>query len=156
MSYLGFARYFAIVLVIAIMFGALALIGIGCYYIWTAATQIIGIEPPQGSASWAIGAKLAILKAIDSFVFSIVLIYISMGVYYLAVNFGESEPPRWLEIRSIGDMERNVLAVIVVLIAILFLQGLVEQAPDLDWKLILYPAGIVSIALALKLIPFGH
>lgn len=156
MSYFNFIRYVAIVLVVAVLIGALALIGIGCFYILSAVFQIISLESIEGSVSWAIGAKLSILKAIDSFVFSIVLIYISMGVYFLGVSTADKEPPRWLEIRSVADMERNVLAVIVVLVAILFLQGLVEQSPNLTWELLLYPAGIVAIALALKLIPFDH
>jgi len=156
LNYVNFVRYFAIVLVVAVLIGAFVLIGIGCYYIWMAVFQIISHEPIEGSVSWAIGAKLAILKAIDSFVFSIVLIYISMGVYFLGASSEDQDPPRWLEIRSVADMERNVLSVIVVLVAILFLQGLVEQSPDLSWQLLLYPAGIVAIALALKLIPFDH
>jgi hypothetical protein len=32
----------------------------------------------------------------------------------------------------------------------------VEHAGDLDWLLLIYPAAIIAIAIALKLIPFKH
>ena len=156
LTWLDHTRSIAIVLVIAILIGTLVLIGIGCYYIWAAVAELFGLGSSGSEVFWAIGAKLAILKAVDSFLFAIVLLYLGFGVYYLASGSEDDEGPSWLEVRSVADMKKTLLEVVVVLVAILFLQALVEQARDLNWLLLVYPAAIIALAIALKLIPFKH
>ena len=156
LTWLDHTRYIAFVLVVAILVGTLILIGIGCYYIWSAVAVLIGLGSSEAEVFWAIGAKLAILKAVDSFLFAIVLLYLGFGVYYLASDSDDKEEPSWLEVRSVADMKKTLLEVVVVLVAILFLQALVEQARDLNWLLLVYPAAIIALAIALKLIPFKH
>lgn len=150
------SRWVAIVLVIAILFGALVLIGLGCNYTWEAIAKLIGLEAKQSAGPWAVSVKLAVLKAVDSFLFAIVLLYLAFGTYYLAFDPQGKEELPLLEIRSVADMKKTLLEVIAVLVAILFLQALVEHAGDLDWLLLIYPAAIIAIAIALKLIPFKH
>ena len=156
LTWLDRTRYIAAVLVIAIVIGALILIGIGCYYTWSAVAKMIGLGAKEGAVSWTIGAKLAILKAVDSFLFAIVLLYLGFGTYYLAFDTQNKEETSWLEVKSVAEMKKTLLEVIVVLVAILFLQALVEQAGDLNWLLLVYPAAIIALAIALKLIPFKH
>ena len=157
-AWLDRTRYIAVILVVAIVIGAFVLIGIGCYYTWEAITKLVGLSTGDSAVSWTIGAKLAILKAVDSFLFATVLLYLGFGMFFL--GFGSDsrngDLPNWLEIRSVAQMKKTLLEVIVVLLAILFLQALVEQAGDLDWLLLIYPAAIVALAIALKLIPFEH
>ena len=147
-------RYIAVIPVIAMLIGALVLIGIGCYYTWEAIAQLIGLEFKETAVSWTIGAKLAILKAVDSFLFAIVLLYLGYGTYCLAFNPQGQEETAGLQVNSVAEMKKTLLEVIVVLVAILFLQALVEQSGDLDWHLLIYPAAITALAIALKLIPF--
>ena len=156
LTWLDRARYIAVVLVIAILIGAMVLIGIGCYYTWEAIAKLIGLEVKEGVAFGMIGAKLAILKAVDSFLFAVVLFYLGFGIYYLAFNLQDSKEASWLEIKSVAEMKKTLLEVIVVLVAILFLQALIEQAGNLNWLLLIYPAAIIALAIALKLIPFKH
>ena len=150
-------RYIAIILVVASLIGAVVLIGIGCYYTWSALAKLIGIGASEAALSWTISAKLAILKAVDSFLFAIVLLYLGYGTYYLGFDpYDKEGTGDWLEVKSVAEMKKTLLEVIVVLIAILFLQALVEDAGDLDWLLLVYPAAIIALAIALKLIPFKH
>lgn len=158
LTWLDRTRYVAVILVLAILIGALILIGIGCYYTWEAFAKLIGLDVKEAAGPWTIGAKLAILKAVDSFLFATVLLYLAFGMYFLGFppESGKSDLPDWLEVKSVAQMKKTLLEVIVVLLAILFLQALIEQAGDLTWLLLIYPAAIIAIAISLKLIPFDH
>ena len=150
LTWLDRTRYIAVVLVIAIVIGAVVLIGSGCYYTWSAVAKLTGIGGGEATLAWTIDAKLAILKAVDSFLFAIVLLYLGFGTYYLAFDTQDKEETSWLEVKSVAEMKKTLLEVIVVLVAILFLQALVEKAGDLNWLLLVYPAAIIALAIALK------
>ena len=66
LTWLDRTRYVAVILVLAILIGALILIGIGCYYTWEAFAKLIGLGVKEAVGPWTISAKLAILKAVDA------------------------------------------------------------------------------------------
>lgn len=152
-------RFIGIPVVLALVVGSFVMIAIGVYHVYEAIVVLTGHGHAAEGVSATLASKIELLEAIDSFVFAMVMIYFAFGTYFLLVaSEGEDQHhalPEWLDVKSIGQLKKTLLEVIVVLLAILFLQQIVVPG-DLDWMLLVYPASIVAIAIALKLIPFSH
>lgn len=152
-------RFIGIPVVLAMVVGAIIMIVIGGYHVYEASLFVLGHGHAADGVAPSLAAKIELLEAIDSFVFAMVMIYFAFGAYFLIVGSDE-EPeqaklPAWLNVRSIGQLKKTLLEVIVVLLAILFLQNIVGPEA-LQWPMLIYPAAILAIGIALKLIPFDH
>ncbi len=154
------ARLISAIMVVAMMVGALLMIGIGAYYTWEAVALLLGRGHALAGASTTLSAKLALLEAIDSFLFALVLFYFGYGTYFLVVNpesvDAQHPLPAWLQVKNIGQMKKTLLEVIVVLLAVVFLQAGFADEAEPDWSILVYPISIVALAISLKLISFDH
>ena len=87
------------------------------------------------------------------------MLYLGCGTYFLVVNpesVSEQHPlPDWMQVKNIGQMKKTLLEVIIVLLAVVFLQEgfAVEEA---SWEILIFPISIVALAVSLKLVPFDH
>ncbi len=152
-------RFIGIPVVLALVVGTVIMIVIGVYHVYEAALLLTGAgHGPEGVAP-SLAAKIELLEAIDSFVFAIVMTYFAFGAYFLLVASDEdaasSKLPEWLRVTSIGQLKKTILEVIVVILALLCLQR-VAGAEALEWEILVYPAIIIGLAIALKFIPFNH
>lgn len=152
-------RFVSVAIVIALMLGAIMMIAIGGYHVYEAAITLAGHGHPAEGVSETLAAKIELLEAVDSFVFAMVMIYFSYGTYFLLVSSKAEDHigplPNWLHVKNIGQLKKTLLEVIVVLVAILFLQHIVVPG-ELAWALMVYPASVAALAVALWLIPFDH
>ena len=152
-------RFIGIPVVLALVVGSVIMIAIGVYHVYETIVILSGHGHAAEGVPETLASKIELLEAIDSFVFAMVMIYFAFGTYFLLVASEDEERsrslPGWLDVKSIGQLKKTLLEVIVVLVAILFLQKIVS-ATELDWPLLIFPASIVALAIALKLIPFEH
>lgn len=159
LKWLERARFIGVLIVIALMIGAVVMIGIGGYYTWEAIDSLFGGGHAPAHVSPELGAKLALLESVDNFLFALVMLYFAYGTYFLVVR---KEPPtaanlpEWLQVRNIGQMKKTLLEVIILVLAVMFLQVGLAQETELRWVILVFPISIVALALAVKLIPFDH
>jgi len=96
-----------------------------------------------------------VLGAVDSFLFGIVLVIfayaIAIGfVFALPKEYGE-RLPTWMKVGGVATLAE---VVIVVLIAI-FARIIVEANGQLQWSMLVLPAPILLIAVAVRMIELG-
>ena len=160
LNWLTRARLIGGVIVIALMIGAIIMIGIGGWYTWEAIASLLGRGHAPAHVSPELGAKLALLEAVDNFLFALVMMYFAYGTYFLVVR---KEPPSkdhplpdWLMVKNVGQMKKTLLEVIILVLAVMFLQVGLAQETELRWVILVFPISIVALALAVKIIPFDH
>jgi uncharacterized membrane protein YqhA len=89
------------------------------------------------------------IELIDLFLISTVLYIVSLGLYSLFID-NKLPLPRWLLITNFNDLERRLLGVIVVLLAITFLGFAV------DWNFGDYSIVALGISIGLVLFSLGY
>ncbi len=64
---------------------------------------------------------IGLIEAIDVFLIAIVLYVISLGLYSLFVD-SSLVLPRWLEIQDLDDLKKNLVSLVIAVLAVLFLR----------------------------------
>lgn len=88
------------------------------------------------------------IELIDLFLISTILYIFSLALYSLFID-NQVPLPRWLVITNLNDLERSLLSVLVVLLAITFLGFAV------DWSFGDYSIVALGIAIGGVLFPIG-
>jgi uncharacterized membrane protein YqhA len=101
-------------------------------------------------------ASVGLVQAVDAFLFALVLLIFSYGIYTLFVyDIKEKDRiklPRWLRIDSISDLKTTLLQVIIVILAVNVLEHVIMVGPEsLKWETLIIPVSIVFLAAALWL-----
>lgn len=101
-------------------------------------------------------ASVALIQAVDAFLFALVLLIFSYGIYILFVHTFSSEElqqlPRWMQIESIGELKTTLLQVIIVILAVNVLEHVILVGPEaLKWETLIIPGAILCLAAALRL-----
>ena len=125
---LGKFRYLVIVAVIGI--GAQAIVTFG----WAVAITVDFISDLVRTTAWQQDDTLIeLLQVLDLYLVGTVLLITSIGLYELFI--GEMQLPQWLVIRTLSDLKTKIVDVIVLVIAIKFLEKLVQggEAIDILW-----------------------
>ena len=144
----GFSRYLVLIAVIGLLLAALAVFIFGGI-----ATVNVIIESFIGGEFNAEGARLIsieLIEMIDLFLLGTILLITSIGLYQLFIE-PNMDLPEWIVVTNLEQLKFNLLAVIIVMLAILFLGAasdyLVEADGILGYGLAI--AGVVAaIALA--------
>jgi uncharacterized membrane protein YqhA len=143
-----FSRYLVLIAVIFLLLAALAVFVFGGI-----STVYIIIEAFAGGEFNAEGARLIsieLIEMIDLFLLGTILLITSIGLYQLFIQ-PNMDLPEWIIVTNLEQLKFNLLAVIIVMLAILFLgaasDNLVESDGILGYGLAI--AGVVAaIALA--------
>ena len=160
-------RWIGLIAVISSIVGSLLMFLVGAsdtikaikIYFGTAKSGIIG-----GDKLLGVDVMVNLVAALDSFLFALILFYFAFGIYCLFIRSGseiESEQkmmnklPKWLQVKSLGQLKKSLLEVIIVLIAVLFLKdALYIQTTDLQWTVLIAPISLIALAIVLKLVKF--
>lgn len=100
-------------------------------------------------------ASVILIQSVDTFLFALVLLIFAYGIYTLC--FGEDQVtfgklPDWLRVRSISQLKTTLVQVIIVILAVNVLEEVVVVGTHaLKWELLIIPASMVGLALALRL-----
>jgi len=144
----GFSRYLVLIAVIGLLLAALA-----AFLFGGIATVNIIIESFAGGEFSAEGASqlsIDLIEMMDLFLLGTILLITSIGIYQLFIE-PNMDLPEWIVVTNLEQLKFNLLAVIIVMLAILFLGAasdyLVEADGILGYGLAI--AGVVAaIALA--------
>lgn len=154
-------RYVSIIAVVFGAIGAVLMFVIGAVTTINAiVTYLGGHEDAAFSSGAALAATVELISALDEFLLGLVLLVFAFGVYSLWVvadtEAWEAERtqlhvPDWLQITSVTDLKVKLLEVIAVLLAVLFLKGVLIN-PEMEPTDLVVPIAVVLFAWTIWLI----
>jgi uncharacterized membrane protein YqhA len=100
-----------------------------------------------------------VLEAVDSFLFGIVLVIFAYGiaigfVFTLPEGYGKRLPP-WMKVGGVGQLKATLAEVVIVVLIVIFALIVVEANGHLQWSMLVLPASILMISVALRMIELG-
>ena len=100
-----------------------------------------------------------VLEAVDSFLFGIVLVIFAYGiaigfVFTLPEGYGERLPV-WMKVGGVGQLKATLAEVVIVVLIVIFARIVVEANGHLQWSILVLPASILMISVALRMIELG-
>lgn len=154
-------RYLSVVAVVFGALGAVLMFAIGAVTTIDAiVTYFGGHEDSAFSSDAALGATVEVVSALDQFLLGMVLLVFAFGVYSLwvvadsatwAEQRNKLHAPDWLNVNSVTDLKVKLLEVVAVLLAVLFLKGVLKN-PVTEWSDLVVPLAVVLFALTVWLI----
>jgi uncharacterized membrane protein YqhA len=112
-----------------------------------------------GHLSEETAASVVLIQAVDAFLFALVLLIFSFGIYALFIHNGKTSTtdlPHWLHIGNISELKTLLVQVIIVILAVNLLEHVIVVGSEaLKWETLIIPASMVGLALALKLMHTG-
>jgi uncharacterized membrane protein YqhA len=100
-----------------------------------------------------------VLEAVDSFLFGIVLEIFAYGiaigfVFTLPEGYGQ-RLPIWMKVGGVGQLKATLAEVVIVVLIVIFARIVVEANGHLQWSMLVLPASILMISVALRMIELG-
>jgi uncharacterized membrane protein YqhA len=100
-----------------------------------------------------------VLEAVDAFLFGIVLVIFAYGiaigfVFMLPEGYGQRLPV-WMKVGGVGQLKATLAEVVIVVLIVIFARIVVEANGHLQWSMLVLPASILLIAVALRMIELG-
>ena len=155
--------------VVAVAFGA---VGAALMFLIGSVTTLKAIGKYSGldgldalSSEAALASSVDLIGALDKFLLGLVLLVFAYGIYALFVvadsERWESErtvirAPDWLKVNSVTDLKVQLIEVVAVLLAVLFLKGVLSN-PETVWSDLVVPIAVVLFAGTVWLIKrAGH
>ncbi len=155
------ARYFSAIAVVFGAIGAVLMFVIGAVSTVDAIVSYLGgHEDKAFSSDAALAATVELVSALDQFLLGLVLLVFAYGVYSLWVvadaDAWDEErtrvrAPDWLNVTSVTDLKVKLLEVIAVLLAVLFLKGVLIN-PEIVLADLVVPIAVVLFAWTVWLI----
>jgi uncharacterized membrane protein YqhA len=101
-------------------------------------------------------ASVALIQAVDAFLFALVLLIFSYGIYILFVQTFSTEElqtlPHWMQIKSISELKTTLIQVIIVILSVNVLEHVIIVGPSaLVWETLIIPGAILCLAASLRL-----
>ena len=154
-------RYVSVIAVVAAAVGAVLMFVIGAVSTIDAiVTYLGGHEDKAFSTDAALAATDEVVSALDEFLLGLVLLVFAYGVYSLWVvadteawdeERARIRAPDWLHVTSVTDLKVKLIEVIAVLLAVLFLKGVLLN-PDMEFSDLVVPIAVVLLAWTIWLI----
>jgi uncharacterized membrane protein YqhA len=100
-----------------------------------------------------------VLEAVDSFLFGIVLVIFAYGiaigfVFTLPEGYGQRLPV-WMKVGGVGQLKATLAEVVIVVLIVIFARVVVEAQGKFEWSMLVLPASILMISVALRMIELG-
>jgi uncharacterized membrane protein YqhA len=100
-----------------------------------------------------------VLEAVDSFLFGIVLVIFAYGiaigfVFTLPKGYG-TRLPVWMKVGGVGQLKATLAEVVIVVLIVIFARVVVEAQGRFEWSMLVLPASILMISIALRMIELG-
>jgi uncharacterized membrane protein YqhA len=150
----GYSRYLVLVAVIGLLIAGLAVFVFGG--ITTVTTVVGAFAHGEFNAEGSRLLSIELIELIDLFLLGTVLLITSVGLYELFVD-PEIPLPEWLSVASLEQLKFNLLAVIIVMMAIFFLGAIAGEWPE-GTTILDYGAAIALVIAALSgaVLAFGR
>ena len=137
------------------LIGSLLMFYQGGLYLYEAWHTILapGIEIAERAVT------VPVLEAVDAFLFGIVLVIFAYGI---AIGFVFTLPddyvdtlPNWMRIEGVSQLKGILSEVVIVVLIVIFARvvvGTVDSGKPFEWSMLVPPASILMIAIALRMI----
>lgn len=138
----GRTRYIVAVAVAGTFVSSIALLVYEALVIAQIVTDLVreGVVLPKAAKTLAVG----LIEAVDVFLIAIALYVISLGLYTLFID-DRITLPKWLEIHDLEDLKRNLVSLVIAVLAVLFLREAVAWDGTHD---ILALGGALALVIA--------
>jgi uncharacterized membrane protein YqhA len=152
-------RYLAILAVVAPFFGAALMLVYGALNTVEAYLIFFGLEQPEGVVVAGEEAMIKLVASIDHFLFATILMIFAIGLYSLFFRTSSSggedkvhaKTPSWNRVKNLGGMDEMLLKVIIMLLAVAFLEFMLNAGlGTLDWSVLVVPLTIIALAIGLR------
>ena len=143
----GFSRYLVVIAVLGLLLAALAVFIFGG--ITTVNIIIESFASGEFNAEGARQISIEIIEMIDLFLLGTILVITSIGLTQLFIE-PNMDLPEWIVVTNLEQLKFNLLAVIVVMLAILFLGNASEYLVESD-GILGYGLAIASVVAAIAL-----
>jgi uncharacterized membrane protein YqhA len=150
-------RYIILIIVLGTFLGAGLMIISGASETLEAFSLYFSHEPLSEEFSQISRAEAAVLTmvgSVDDYLFGLVLIIFSYGIYMLYIHDHSQkiniELPSWLIIKDIEQLKKTLAQVIVIILFVKFLEVVLTKT--LVWEDLIIPISIMLLAIGLKLL----
>ena len=151
-------RYLAVVAVVGTFFGAALMLLYGAINVVEAYLVFFGVEEPEGAIEAGEAALITLVASLDHFIFATLLMVFGIGLYSLL--FGshrsnehspKSKRTNWNTVKNLGGMDEMLLKVIIMLLAVSFLEFVLRAGMgSLSWSTLVIPLAVVALGLCLR------
>lgn len=138
-------RYLVLIAVFSSLITAVMTFLWGVYRTFSVLTHLVS---DIGGESRRIGVES--IEVMDMFLIATVLYIFSVGLYELFI--AELELPKWLTVRNIHDLKENLSGVVILVMAVTFLENIVHWHDATETLMLGGAIAIVTFAL----IAFGY
>ncbi len=148
-------RYLSVIAVVFGAVGAVLMFVIGAVTtIDAVVTYFGGHEDKAFSSDAALSATVEIVSSLDQFLLGLVLLVFAYGVYSLWVvadttaweeQRSKMHAPDWINVTSVTDLKVKLIEVVAVLLAVLFLKGVLKN-PMTVWSDLVVPIAVILLA----------
>jgi uncharacterized membrane protein YqhA len=134
-----------------------ALLGAGIMF-WLAGEKLTrGAEVLSASGSVAAAEiTAAVMGATDALLFGVVLIIFAYAIafgFVLQLKGAARETlPGWMHVQGVSELKQTLVEVIIVYLVVDFATDMAAGAVTLTWQILVKPASILLIAVALRLL----
>jgi uncharacterized membrane protein YqhA len=119
-SLFGFSRYLVVLAVFGLLLAALAVFVFGLISTVNVIVHTFQHEPFNAEGARVLSVEM--IEMIDLFLLGTILFITAVGLHELFIDPGMREVlPSWMSVQSLDQLKFNLLAVIVVMLAVLFL-----------------------------------
>ncbi len=150
-------RYIIFIIIMGTFFGAGLMILSGSSETLEAFSIYFSHEPLAEEflqISRAEAAVLTMVGSVDDYLFGLVLIIFSYGIYMLYIHDHSKkinmELPSWLIVKDIEQLKKTLAQVIVIILFVKFLEVVLTKT--LVWEDLIIPISITLLAIGLKLL----
>jgi uncharacterized membrane protein YqhA len=157
-------RYLAILAIVAPFFGAALMFLLGTLDTVNAYRIFFGRIEAEGAIEPGEAAMVKLVASVDHFLFASILIIFAVGLYALffrtSSGSGEQQShrkrPSWSQLKNLGGMDEMLLKVIIMLLAVAFLEFMLTSGMGtLSWSVLVVPLTIIALAIGLKWMQAG-
>jgi len=157
-------RYLAILAIIAPFFGSALMMLLGTLDTVNAYLIFAGLEESEGAVAAGEAAMIKLVASVDHFLFASILMIFAVGLYALFFRSSSSSdgqttgrnPLSWKQLKNLGGMDEMLLKVIIMLLAVAFLEFILITGMDsINWTVLVVPLTIIALALGLKWMQAG-
>ncbi|PSV28447.1 MULTISPECIES: YqhA family protein [unclassified Photobacterium] len=152
-------RYVGWLAIICSTLGSLLLFIVGSMKTYTAFTVVFFNAVPHNSLVHLDTADIAtyyLIKSLDIFLIAFVLFIFAHGVFTLFISNKKSPDADktnvlgWIKTPNIGHLKNVLAEVIVIILFVKFLEAVLVNFNNLDWKILILPVSILLLSLGLK------
>ena len=151
-------RYVTLIAVMASSLGSWLMFVIGALKVVVAykvyfTSDLLDTTLPNEAANSAISY---LIQAVDTFLIGLVFAIFAGGIYALYIRRVDRESPEvlsWIKIKDISQLKSILAELVIIILFVKFLEGALKiTIHDFQWQMLSLPAGIMMLAIALRLL----